>query len=92
MSVHRNHDDRLAELRRRNEEAEAGGGAERYARLRKEGKLGARERIELLLRLFSPEEGVAEDEEDCQDPDQGADLAAAAYAYFQEGELEQAEA
>ena len=49
MSAHRNHDDRLAELRKRNEEAEAGGGAERYARQHKEGKLGARERIELLL-------------------------------------------
>ncbi len=49
MSAHRNHDDRLAELRKRNAEAEAGGGAERYARQRKEGKLGARERIELLL-------------------------------------------
>jgi len=49
MSAHRNHDDRLAELRKRNGEAEAGGGAERYARQRKEGKLGARERIELLL-------------------------------------------
>ena len=49
MSAHRNHEDRLAELRKRNEEAEAGGGAERYARQRKEGKFGARERIELLL-------------------------------------------
>jgi propionyl-CoA carboxylase beta chain len=49
VSGHRSHDDRLAELRKRNAEAEAGGGAERYARQRKEGKLGARERIELLL-------------------------------------------
>jgi propionyl-CoA carboxylase beta chain len=49
MTTHRNHEDRLAELRKRNAEAEAGGGPERYARQRKEGKLGARERIDLLL-------------------------------------------
>src|SRR5437660_3397893 len=40
---------RLDELRRRHEAAEQGGGAERRARQHKEGKLSARERIELLL-------------------------------------------
>src|SRR5579863_8223097 len=49
MTVHRNHSDRLDELRRRNTEAEAGGGPERTARQHKEGKLSARERIDLLL-------------------------------------------
>src|SRR5512141_2414346 len=41
--------DRLEELRRRHAAAEAGGGEERRARQHKEGKLSARERIELLL-------------------------------------------
>src|SRR4029077_20429179 len=41
--------DALAELRRRSEEAEAGGGAERREREHKAGKLTARERIHLLL-------------------------------------------
>jgi propionyl-CoA carboxylase beta chain len=41
--------DRLAELRRRHAAAEAGGGEERRARQHKEGKLSARERIDLLL-------------------------------------------
>ena len=41
--------DRLEELRRRSAEAEAGGGAERRERQHKQGKLSARERIELLL-------------------------------------------
>src|SRR5690242_373937 len=40
---------RLDELRRRHAAAEEGGGAERRARQHKEGKLSARERIELLL-------------------------------------------
>src|SRR5437016_552481 len=40
---------RLDELRRRHEAAEQGGGPERRARQHKEGKLAARERIELLL-------------------------------------------
>ncbi|HTP32611.1 MAG TPA: acyl-CoA carboxylase subunit beta, partial [Candidatus Acidoferrales bacterium] len=40
---------RLDELHRRHEAAEQGGGPERRARQHKEGKLGARERIELLL-------------------------------------------
>jgi propionyl-CoA carboxylase beta chain len=41
--------EKLAELRRRNAAAEAGGGPERNERQHKEGKLSARERIELLL-------------------------------------------
>jgi propionyl-CoA carboxylase beta chain len=41
--------DRLEELRRRHAAAEAGGGPERRARQHREGKLSARERIELLL-------------------------------------------
>ena len=40
---------RLEELRRRHAAAEAGGGAERRERQHREGKLSARERIELLL-------------------------------------------
>src|SRR6266567_2431044 len=41
--------DRFAEVRRRHANAEAGGGAERMQRQHKEGKLSARERIDLLL-------------------------------------------
>src|SRR5436305_9806967 len=41
--------DRVAELRRRHAVAEAGGGPERRQRQHKEGKLSARERIDLLL-------------------------------------------
>src|SRR5438445_12996027 len=41
--------DRLEELRRRHATAENGGGEERRARQHKEGKLAARERIDLLL-------------------------------------------
>src|SRR3989442_4446547 len=41
--------DRLDELRRRNREAEAGGGPERLARQKADGKLSARERVGLLL-------------------------------------------
>src|SRR5882724_3473839 len=48
--------DRLEELRRRHEAAEQGGGPERRARQHKEGKLSARERIELLLDENSFEE------------------------------------
>jgi propionyl-CoA carboxylase beta chain len=48
--------DRLDELRRRHAGAEAGGGAERRARQHKEGKLAARERIDLLLDQGSFEE------------------------------------
>ena len=41
--------DSFAELRRRNAEAETGGGAERREREHKAGKLTARERVALLL-------------------------------------------
>jgi propionyl-CoA carboxylase beta chain len=41
--------DRMEELHRRHAAAEAGGGDERRARQHKEGKLSARERIDLLL-------------------------------------------
>jgi propionyl-CoA carboxylase beta chain len=41
--------DRLEELRRRNLEAESGGDPERLARQKAEGKLSARERVQLLL-------------------------------------------
>ncbi len=41
--------DRLAEVRRRHANAEAGGGDERMLRQHQEGKLSARERIDLLL-------------------------------------------
>jgi propionyl-CoA carboxylase beta chain len=47
---------RLDELRRRHAAAEAGGGPERTARQHAEGKLSARERIELLLDEGSFEE------------------------------------
>src|ERR1700726_1781496 len=53
---HRKHLDRVEELGRRNAEAEAGGGAERRERQHKEGKLSARERIDLLLDEGSFEE------------------------------------
>ena len=49
MTAHRKHHDRLEELRKLNAEAEAGGGAERREREHKQGKLSARERIDLLL-------------------------------------------
>src|SRR5215469_17967175 len=48
--------DRLEELRNRNAEAEEGGGAERRERQHKEGKLSARERVDLLLDEGSFEE------------------------------------
>src|SRR5208283_3806908 len=41
--------DRMEELRRRHQAAEEGGGAERRERQHREGKLSARERVELLL-------------------------------------------
>src|SRR5438046_9511087 len=47
---------RLEELRRRHARAEAGGGEERRARQHKDGKLSARERIDLLLDEGSFEE------------------------------------
>src|ERR1700727_1265872 len=49
MSTDRLAPDRLAEVRRRHANAEAGGGQERMLRQHKEGKLSARERIDLLL-------------------------------------------
>jgi len=49
VTAHRQHHDRLEELRKRNAEAEAGGGPERREREHKQGKLSARERIDLLL-------------------------------------------
>jgi propionyl-CoA carboxylase beta chain len=48
--------DALDELRRREREAEAGGGAERVERQRADGKLTARERVALLLDPGSFEE------------------------------------
>ncbi|HML17794.1 MAG TPA: acyl-CoA carboxylase subunit beta [Bryobacteraceae bacterium] len=48
--------DRLRELRRRHAAAEAGGGDQRRARQHQEGKLSARERIDLLLDESSFEE------------------------------------
>jgi propionyl-CoA carboxylase beta chain len=56
MTAHRKHHDRLEELRKRNAEAEAGGGAERREREHKQGKLSARERVDLLLDEGSFEE------------------------------------
>src|SRR6201982_2178417 len=47
---------RLDELRRRHQAAEEGGGPERRERQHKEGKLSARERIDLLLDEGSFEE------------------------------------
>src|SRR5213592_1937606 len=43
------HKERLAELRRRGEQALAGGGPERVAKMHEKGCLTARERLELLL-------------------------------------------
>ena len=42
--------------------------------------------------LFGAEEGVAEEEEDAEHPDEGADFAVAAGAELDEGEGEEAEA
>jgi propionyl-CoA carboxylase beta chain len=44
-----NRQEKLAELKRRNQLAEEGGGAQRRERQHKEGKMSARERIEFLL-------------------------------------------
>ena len=60
-------EEKLEELRRRNAQAEAGGGEERRARQHAEGKLSARERLELLF-----DEGTFEEldklvEHRCQD-------------------------
>ncbi|HTV58818.1 MAG TPA: acyl-CoA carboxylase subunit beta [Verrucomicrobiae bacterium] len=56
MAQHLKHHDRLDELRKLSIEAEAGGGPERREREHKQGKLSARERIELLLDEGSFEE------------------------------------
>ncbi|MGO8818670.1 MAG: acyl-CoA carboxylase subunit beta [Terriglobia bacterium] len=58
---------KLAELRRRHAEAEAGGGMERRAREHSEGKLSARERIALLFDEGSFEEIDKLVEHRCQD-------------------------
>src|SRR5437870_4843634 len=59
--------ERLDELRRRHELAQAGGGAERVARQHAEGKLSARERIDLLFDEGSFEEIDKLVEHRCQD-------------------------
>src|SRR5437762_6184695 len=59
--------ERLGELRRRHELAQAGGGAERVARQHAEGKLSARERIDLLFDEGSFEEIDKLVEHRCQD-------------------------
>jgi len=58
---------RLEELRRRHAEAEEGGGAERRERQHREGKLAARERVELLLDEDSFEEFDKLVEHRCRD-------------------------
>jgi propionyl-CoA carboxylase beta chain len=59
--------EKLEELRRRNGRAEAGGGEERRARQHAEGKLSARERLELLFDEGSFEEIDKLVEHRCQD-------------------------
>ncbi len=61
------HQEKLEELRRRHERAEAGGGEERRARQHAEGKLSARERLELLFDDASFEEIDKLVEHQCQD-------------------------
>src|SRR5271156_1582873 len=56
MNIPSGQPDPLEELRLRNAAAEAGGGSERRERQHKDGKLSARERIELLLDEGSFEE------------------------------------
>src|SRR5437762_3901582 len=58
---------KLDELRRRHERAEAGGGAERVERQHAEGKLSARERLDLLFDEKSFEELDKLVEQRCQD-------------------------
>ena len=58
---------KLEELRRRQEKAEQGGGAERRARQHAEGKLSARERLELLFDEGSFEETDKLVEHACHD-------------------------
>ncbi|MGC1128043.1 MAG: acyl-CoA carboxylase subunit beta [Candidatus Acidiferrales bacterium] len=56
MTQHKKHHDRLAELAKLSAEAEAGGGSERRQREHQQGKLNARERVDLLLDEGSFEE------------------------------------
>jgi propionyl-CoA carboxylase beta chain len=56
MTQHKKHHDRLAELAKLSAEAEAGGGSERRQREHQQGKLSARERVNLLLDEGSFEE------------------------------------
>src|SRR6202142_2325400 len=56
MPTDRKHLDAMEALHKRDSEAEQGGGAERQERQHKEGKLAARERIELLVDESSFEE------------------------------------
>src|SRR6202046_4238046 len=56
MTTHRKHHDRLEELRKLNADAEADGRADRREREHKQGKLSARERVDLLLDEGSFEE------------------------------------
>ncbi|MDD5543694.1 MAG: acyl-CoA carboxylase subunit beta [Acidobacteriia bacterium] len=66
MTTIKSHD-KIAELKRRNREAELGGGEERLARQRAEGKMTARERIEFLLDDGSFEEVDKFVTHQCQD-------------------------
>jgi len=59
--------EKLEELRRRHERAREGGGAERRAREHAEGKLSARERLEILFDEGSLEEIDRLVEHDCHD-------------------------
>ncbi|HET7842244.1 MAG TPA: acyl-CoA carboxylase subunit beta [Terriglobia bacterium] len=61
------YEEKLDELRRRREEAEAGGGAERRAKQQAEGKLTARERLNLLFDEGTFEEMDQLVEHRCQD-------------------------
>ena len=61
------HEQKLDELRRRHAQAEAGGGEERRARQHAEGKLSARERLELLFDEGSFEEIDKLVEHRCED-------------------------
>jgi propionyl-CoA carboxylase beta subunit len=59
--------EKLEELRRRRAQAEAGGGDERRARQHAEGKLSARERLELLFDEATFEEVGEFVEHNCRD-------------------------
>jgi propionyl-CoA carboxylase beta subunit len=61
------HQEKIAELLRRQREAEDGGGAERRSKQQAEGKLGARERLNLLFDEGSFEEIDKLVEHRCQD-------------------------